>query len=417
MSNIDNPAYIKSVGSATEWVIVLLCFAYPISAVSSLFLQIPSTGFNMLYRTLALIIASFVITQGFRLPTYRGGAILIFFLLIYFFRLLIDTGIYNVYYDSSMLEIFGFFLGSIFIPVLAIARGVSSINRERLIKKAFIFLIIANTMSFIAVLWQNKFQISLELFLQRAEVVGLNENDHILNSISYGVYGGYLFLISMSFPLFFDKNEQVRKFWVYFGLSLGLLNLLMGASRGPILMVVISMVFALYCYHINAQKTMKHFLKVIMLSLITILGIAFLVNYYIQKQMKLAGIDRLVNFSGQIKSGEKEIRDYLFEEAWSMFLNYPLLGDQFVLRSTGGYPHNIFLEVLMALGLIGFVIFSILIINLLKKLQSFRKYDRCFIVFVILFLLSFGLTFTSGNIYQNVEFWNLCGLIVFYPKK
>ncbi|MBL1410341.1 O-antigen ligase family protein [Sphingobacterium faecale] len=408
----------ETIGKLTEWMIVLLCFAYPISTILSLFIGMSSTAFNTGYRIIGVCLSIFIIIKSVNFaPNKYSQNLLFLFLIVYFFRILIDLGIYDVFHEKSGLEVFGFYIGNILIPLIAMSRGINYVNTASLARKSFVCLLVVNLFSLAAYLIQNRFQISFDILLQRAEIYGVDQISPILNSISYSLYGGYLLLISFSGYLFLKNSLNGKgRAWLLFAICFGLLNLILGASRGPMLITVICTILILFIYHTKVRKTLGYFFRSILFFTSGFVVFGYLIDYIILNNIEIGGVTRIINFSTQIKGGQKEIRDYLFEEAWEMFLNNPIIGDQFVLRSNGGYPHNIFLEVLMALGFVGIFIFCLLIIRLFNKIKSFRSFDIYFIVFVPLLLLSFGLTLTSGNIYQNVDFWNLFGLILFYPR-
>lgn len=96
-------------------------------------------------------------------------------------------------------------------------------------------------------------------------------------------------------------------------------------------------------------------------------------------------------------------REFLFFWALDLFSNAPLFGNG--LGYTDGlitYPHNIIIEILAELGVIGLIIFLIFWIKSFKKLRD----NRLRLMVIVLTFLSLF----SGNISQNFLLFVLIGL-------
>ena len=120
--------------------------------------------------------------------------------------------------------------------------------------------------------------------------------------------------------------------------------------------------------------------------------------------------------------------DFLFDEslfnrsnhffvAFNQFINNPIFGDQFILSSTGGYPHNILLEVLMSLGIFGALIFYPIFLIFLYKTYVLMKSDNLTLKTVSIFSYSvFFSAMLSANLYSFVPFWIIFTLILSINK-
>ena len=51
------------------------------------------------------------------------------------------------------------------------------------------------------------------------------------------------------------------------------------------------------------------------------------------------------------------------------------------------------------------------------KIVNFKKYNTYFMVFISLFTVFFGISLTSGNLYQSVETWCVIALLLSWPKE
>ena len=111
--------------------------------------------------------------------------------------------------------------------------------------------------------------------------------------------------------------------------------------------------------------------------------------------------------TGFYDSGLDEARRFSFYGAWNDFLTSPIIGNHFVGSYDNFYPHNIILEVMMSLGVVGLFIFLRII---LRVYINFRNVFTGKFNTQTLHLFLFGLCFilislTSGSIVASPEFW------------
>ena len=122
---------------------------------------------------------------------------------------------------------------------------------------------------------------------------------------------------------------------------------------------------------------------------------------------------RLNAFGQSIQKGDTEIRTVLFAEAWNQFLNNPIAGDRWVTKKESFYPHNIFIEVLMSMGIIGFSIFLMINIEIIKKIiLIIRRKDIDILPLSMVLIANFLAAMTSGSIAFSTELWVLITLFL-----
>ena len=157
-------------------------------------------------------------------------------------------------------------------------------------------------------------------------------------------------------------------------------------------------------YFLKKKKTLKQKLKVILLSLISIYCIIRLVLLIDLTQIGM--YNRFANF-GKDASSDTSLREESWVRAWNHFLDSPLFGSSYVDLYDYSYPHNIYLEVLMATGLIGGILFfTSLFIFFLKKIKNVNSVG-VFLIFIIAALSSFF----SGSLFINPFLWCILGLM------
>ena len=97
----------------------------------------------------------------------------------------------------------------------------------------------------------------------------------------------------------------------------------------------------------------------------------------------------------------------------NQFFQSPLWGSYFRLVTEhrsfkGAYPHNVFIEILMTMGLLGFIPFIAFLVKSWKKVNKVLKKENCTdgkFACLILFLSTFLQLQTTWSIVLNLSFW------------
>ena len=213
-----------------------------------------------------------------------------------------------------------------------------------------------------------------------------------------------------------DKSIVENKYIAYFFLSLGLLNLILSTSRGPMLFAFLSMVLLIYFHTIKSKKSFRFYLGYFSKAFILLILLLFIINFLEKNNIELGIVTRMRDTKESVESGDSEDRNLLYNEAFSMFLEKPIFGNQMNLKSLS-YPHNVILELLMSTGIIGTFIYFFGFGCVIFKILNFKFYDTFFLVFVCLFTVFYGLSLTSGNLYQSVESWCFLALILSWSRE
>ncbi|WP_281922724.1 O-antigen ligase family protein [Flavobacterium collinsii] len=410
-------------GTITALMFVLLCFAYPISAITSNVLGLPSTLVNVTYRAFNLLIALYVIlvlclTNFDKITINRFSIPLLCFFGFYFLRIFWDTIIVSVSTEQSLIEIYSFYIGSIIFPVIAILLAFKFADLKKTFMLMFYVLALTNILMMFFYFSQSGWVISPEMLMNRAEIKGENEELLIINPISFGLYGGYLVLLCLSFLMILkDSISKKFVFLICLFLFIGFANLILGTSRGPFLFTFLGIVLISFFHFSYAKFSLKYSLNFLMTSIFITLACILLYIKVSSEGIEIGIIERMINTKENIQSGDKESRNELFMEAISMFEKSPIWGEKIVLDSTSSYPHNAIVEVLMATGLIGFILYLFIIFNLFVKFIIFKRYTKYFVVIFSLFVLSYGISLTTGNLYQSVDNWNLIAVLLCFSNK
>jgi O-antigen ligase len=111
-----------------------------------------------------------------------------------------------------------------------------------------------------------------------------------------------------------------------------------------------------------------------------------------------------------MQTGKGETRTFIYQKGFDMFKSHPFIGKQIFLDIDGKvyYPHNLFLEILMSLGLLGFSLYLYILFALYRKLRLLKGTS---VYFILLFIFFFGMAQVSGNLFSNVELWNIMAVL------
>jgi len=408
-------------GTLSSWVFALLCFAYPISAIISSILGVSSTPINIIYRAINLTFSLYIIVVSvilYRCTISKYAVPMLIFLVLYLCRIVWDTSFADVNAETTPIEIYSFYIGSIIIPIIAILLTFKYVDTRKTVLRVFYTLILGNLLLFYFFMSQNGWTISPSMLLSRAEVKGADDESLIVNPISFGLYGGYLVLLCLSLLLLCQKkfSATVLNFAGIF-LFLGLFNLIIASSRGPFLFSFFGILVILRIHFVYVKKTYMYYGRVIIILILVSTSIGVAYRQMIANDIEIGIFERLVNMKESLENGEKEERQELYIEAFEMFKSSPIIGKQFVLESTGAYPHNVILEVLMSTGMIGLFFYILSLGVICVKLISFRGASVYYAVFISLIILSIGISLSTGNLYQSVDNWNLMAALIALPRK
>ena len=208
------------------------------------------------------------------------------------------------------------------------------------------------------------------------------------------------------YTIFFKPSKEKK--WLYISLLVvTTLGTISTGSRGAFL-------FLLFCYvYIFLIITFKASKRIRTVLVFGVIGLALLVfwnlaiNYFPESM-----VVRLATVSSYT---EDSTRLNIWKEGIKVFFEYPLIGgglnggNSYLLSR--GYPHshNVYLDILTNTGLIGSLIFILIIFNILKV----KKDDKLFIIGAIVVFLG-PLFFING--FNTPSFWIPLIILVILQK-
>lgn len=322
-------------------------FAYPILAA---FMSIAGAGDSstpsVILRFAVAIIALWYVArsvESLKSPSVLFALAFLLFWVLYYLRILIDGYVLQQPLVISVQYLLAYATLFSLIPALA---GFSGLNLQSS-QRTFNLLLFMGLAAFATVAMDSQELLSA----YTGEGAGRFSLEK-LNPISVGNVGSAILLLGMA-GLFSDLNRGsgvlIRAVCIAL-IPLGVIALVFGASRGPILATLVAL--ALF------------FVVPVSIPRLIVLAVVATGIGYTAVQTYMVGVERFsfdVVERILIASESGDSRLDLWRNAWQQFQENPLIGDSIAERSTGFYPHNSVLEALMATGLFGGIAYVFLL--------------------------------------------------------
>lgn len=203
-------------------------------------------------------------------------------------------------------------------------------------------------------------------------------------------------------------NPRISNLWsLAFSLVLvltGLMGLALGSSRGASLGLAVAMI-------VIARSTLgsKIGLSMRSLGIMCLLGVTLLVTIAYTGSSLL---DRIVVTTEEQLSGYTDSRLDYWRAAYQQFLKHPIVGSYIEIPTLGTYPHNIVLESLVAIGILGTLFLVVLLWLGLEIAFKERSEDFEIVAIKAMFLVVFVGSLLSGAIYASLSFWLFLGALI-----
>lgn len=161
---------------------------------------------------------------------------------------------------------------------------------------------------------------------------------------------GYFFLAVLPIASFFREKKWIQYFIIIF-LTIMIVN---SMKRGPIICALIVDFILLYDTFIDRKNKLRNFLLILSLFVGVYLVIE---DFYIQNEYFASRIEDTIE-------GNTSNRDVIYSKIWNCFINQQNIlsyvfgnGAYSCARYVGIHAHNDWLEILLSLGVLGFVLY------------------------------------------------------------
>ena len=229
------------------------------------------------------------------------------------------------------------------------------------------------------------------------------------NPIQFGHLGVTLIILAFAMS---QESKSIRvQLLVYVGIILGLASIILSAARGPILSLFFVFLFALLFLKVEKTNYLKNrfsFLGPTIFGFLFVFGVISLITSVDVSELTIVG-----RTAGTIDLADRSsaVRFLLLLDVLEMVSESPLIGSGIESQKFELYPHNLFLEAIIATGIFGLML--ILTLVFVGLLYSVRCLRAGYNIFPSLFFVQqlIAVQF-SGAIYSINYFWISLALIV-----
>lgn len=391
-----------------EWIVALAVMFAATSSVSinvlNIFMPLLGSITGMLRNVTLLLLLMFQIKHyGIRI---RGKYGFIFFV-AYSFYIFLYLNVFTVYKIDELFHAptsnFNFFYrtAQVLIYLLCAESVIRHFNGTKFLFVSF-FTSIIPSIFFIQYVG-----------IETLQVLGQDkDSEEFINSLILGYCNGPLIVIGILLHNKLLKNKLLSNLFAVAIIASASFVLMAGGERGPIIWTAVNLVI---CLFLTVKKVGRY------VFLMLVCGVLFFLNF----DSIIEGLEKVAPHTAEkmestVKEGDTNGRfdpdnpegsTYII--AWNQFLTSPLYGSYFRLITNhrafhASYPHNIFLEMMMTMGLLGLLPFVYLLLKAWGKVRkSFkcRKYTESQLLCLVLFLSEFLKLLTTGTIVSNTTFW------------
>ena len=343
------------------------------------------------FRIFLFLLTLIVILKN-KIRIQKWHLLIFLFWFFYLLRLFHDTALSDRVINSPLIEYWSF-SAIIILTILACTSYFSATTLLSVRKYVLIFLFIINVLGFYNVM-TNPLDVP-DGVLVRADA------NPSLNTIAFGRTAAVLIFICLVYLLQYKTKTWVKVF-LLIAMLLGIFNIFTAGSRGPLLQLCITVL--IYFFTNRNLIKMRSLIALCMIFII----LAFLFPNYLDVTALL--FDRLQE-TGFSSNNSDRIRASFFNSAWNQFLDNPLLGDSIETIVGGTYPHNLILESLMALGLFGGILMTVLFIKSFKTAIGYMKYPHLNWIGAILLMQSVS-SLSTSSITTHLLFWPLFAMTI-----
>ena len=228
-------------------------------------------------------------------------------------------------------------------------------------------------------------------------------------------------------------NRSAYKYWLLYVPILGILitAIIATGSRGPLLSFLLGvLLFGIFFEKTNQKKMLLFFsVSVVLIALALLVLPENLSERYLNYTtgdlvIQREGVKRLSTIATRLQYWGLSVNE------WMRNIKTVLIGvgsggfsSFYILRDYKFYPHNMFFEVLLELGIIGLSLLVLFWYKISKMLFSIKKIDRISIVssmWIIAAIIRFLGAQFSGDINGNRVVWMFAAIAltsVYYEKK
>ena len=343
-------------GHLGSWLLIFSVVGYPPVGLAASVLNLPRELTSVPFRGFVLLLALMLIFRLRHREPSRGIGLLLVFWFAYLLRLLWDWN------DGlpKMEEAVVFFVGTVFIPGLAVALLSAESIDWRLTATRMLWIGAAFCTAAV-----TSFHFGLGRESESILMAGRLEFDTV-NTITIGHTAVTTVIAALC--LSSDCERKARKAWLLIVCIPALVALVLSGARGPAVSLAVCVTALLV--------VTRHWWLLFFTLLAGLVFVAQPENELARRFMAL--------LEPTLEDASSLERITLIRNALQQFVENPLLGGQLIDSEYLSYPHNLFLEALMAMGVVGALALAAILTRSALRATHLLNQGNLFVPLVLL---------------------------------
>tara|TARA_R110002072_G_scaffold258339_1_gene417010 strand:- start:9493 stop:10674 length:1182 start_codon:yes stop_codon:yes gene_type:complete len=340
-------------------------------------------------RMLLSVLMVFFIFKKWKTLKKSNVAIRVFILfsLLYIFKVLFSENL-GSFLSRNWYEYIFYFISYAFLPFLFFS-SVDLNKHKNTILNALIFS--GFLLSILTVIFFK--DVLLTGGVSRINLLTYETEEAVISPLALSYSGALTFLLCL-YRLLYTNLRGVTLFYILLTMIASSLIFLLGSTRGALLAVLLGAIA--FIYFSNAKRKIFFVFLFAALTPLIIYAIEFTGSSIIERTIS------------SYETGDTSGREKLWSEAFQEFLNYPILGGR--IEVSGIYPHNIFLEVMMATGLLGLILFLYFFFKSFLNGYKLAKHNHIFLIAIMIFVIGISQHMVTGALWGAITFFTSLGL-------
>lgn len=405
------------------WTAVFIAVGYPIQASVPVMLQTLSTPINIFFRFCTLGFSFFCLfiiffkKEPVKFPSISVPYLI--FWVLYLARLFYDLVIVEINCAAckSPMDVFAFAIGQNLIPLLGIMVYSKYWNQKEVYGAVFKTVVVS---AILLILLLVVFKKGSELmdFSQRTSLSSdAKEKNSTIGVSNLHLTGSYLLLLTVFNICSFTVKNRFLRFAQFLGVPVGAFLIILSGSRSPVVISLIGLLYIFMTYALNNRRNTLNRFKLLAVSTVIVFSGILLVGLINAKDFVI--YQRSLDTIEKLRSGKNadEYRSSVNEASLKQFISSPVLGDKIVSDYDNFYPHNVYMEVLISLGIIGGILYAlILVFGVSKFVHNLQSKRRVYLQGLgLLYMYNLFDSWIGNSLWGAPAVWLVPALFIFTP--
>ena len=375
---------------------------YPLFASISVLLGVPSRTIAVPFRMLVVALSLLTLVIYLVAGRLHGGRTTIgigIFWALYITRMAWDTVFAPITLGMPSGDYWVQALGFCFLPMLGLFAVPDATTKSRTAWLTFVVTAVSCLFS-LGVTYRAVVRGEDETIFGLGGRLGTQT----LNPITFGNLGLTLIIMSL---VYIESKRPFRSLGLLALATVGLITVGLSASRGPVLALGVIALIAFVSWSRGQSAT-----RIVTILAAGVIGIALVIGAAttIEQRFGIAMISRFQVLQDVRADESGNTHAVLLTKAWAEFESSPITGSALEETSEHQYPHNVVVESLMATGIIGGTIFTLVLLRTLggATRMIIARSDQwiAFLCYQQLILALF-----AGVLYQSGSYWGIAAVI------